>query len=468
MRGALPSQRSRFAVRAGIPCSRMAAGCRWALHWLGNHRPPPQPEPWVPDALRVPLPPRLRPGRRLHHPHRTGRPGGECRGDPRAWHGIATRRGAAVAVFPELALSGYSIDDLLLQDALLDAVETAAATLLDASAAHCGRCWWSARRCATPGGSTTPALVIHRGRLLGVVPKSYLPNYREFYETAPVRLRRWRRGRRASASPGRRRPSAPTLLFAAEDVPGLVLHTEICEDFWVPIPPSGRGGAGRRDGAAEPLGQQRSPSARPRRGGCSASRRSARCLAAYVYAAAGAGESTTDLAWDGQASIFENGALLAETERFPRGDADRDRRCRPRPAAAGAHAAGHLRRQPPQPPRPRPASARIAFRLDPPDGDLGFERPIERFPFVPADPAAARPGLLRGLQHPGRRPDPAAGARRGSSGRDRRLRRPRFDPGADRRGQGDRPAGPAAHRHPRLHPAGLRHQRTTPRAMRTG
>src|SRR3954453_20954651 len=144
-------------------------------------------------------------------------------------------RGTAVAAFPELALSGYSIEDLLLQDALLDAVEAAAAAILDASRAlrpvlvvgaplrHAGRVY-------------NAALVIHRGRLLGVVPKTYLPTYREFYEKRQVAP-----GDGAPAGDirfaGQEAPFASQLLFAAEDIPGLVLHTEICEDFWVPIPP---------------------------------------------------------------------------------------------------------------------------------------------------------------------------------------------------------------------------------------
>src|SRR4051812_19563734 len=291
-------------------------------------------------------------------------------------------RGAAVAVFPELALSGYSIEDLLLQDALLDAVEAAAATLLKASRAlrpvlvvgaplrHAGRVY-------------NTALVIHRGRLLGAVPKTYLPNYREFYER-----RQLAPGDGAPpgdiALAGQSAPFAAALLFEAEDVPGLILHTEICEDFWVPIPPSG---AAALAGATVLLNISGSPitigKAETRRMLCQS--QSARCLAAYLYTAAGAGESTTEVAWDGQAEIWENGALLAETARFPRGaqfalaDVDLDllRQERMRQGTFDDNR------------RNTPAAAsfrRVPFRLDPPDADLGLERPIERFPFVPANP----------------------------------------------------------------------------------
>ncbi|TDH60634.1 NAD(+) synthase [Dankookia rubra] len=291
-------------------------------------------------------------------------------------------RGTAVAAFPELALSGYSIEDLLLQDAVLDAVEAAAATLLEASRIlrpvlvvgaplrHAGRVY-------------NVAMVIHRGRLLGVVPKTYLPTYREFYEKRQVAA-----GDGAPAGDicfaGATAPFATALLFEAEDVPGLILHTEICEDFWVPIPPSGSAALA---GATVLLNISGSPitigKAETRRMLCQS--QSARCLAAYAYTAAGAGESTTEVAWDGQAEIWENGALLAETARFPRGaqyaiaDVDLDllRQERMRQGTFDDNR------------RNTPAAAsfrRIPFRLDPPDADLGLERPIERFPFVPANP----------------------------------------------------------------------------------
>ncbi|MBL6453906.1 NAD(+) synthase [Belnapia sp. T6] len=294
----------------------------------------------------------------------------------------ADTRGAAVAVFPELALSGYSIEDLLLQDALLDAVERAAGDLLEASRTlrpllvvgaplrHAGRVY-------------NTALVIHRGRLLGVVPKTYLPTYREFYEK-----RQLAQGDGAPEGDirlaGQVAPFTAGLIFEAEDVPGLLIHTEICEDFWVPIPPSGPAALA---GATVLLNISGSPitigKAETRRMLCQS--QSARCLAAYAYTAAGAGESTTEVSWDGQAEIWENGALLAETPRFPRdaqmavADIDLDllRQERMRQGTFDDNR------------RNTPAAAgfrRIPFRLDPPMEDIGFARPIERFPFVPAHP----------------------------------------------------------------------------------
>ncbi len=293
-------------------------------------------------------------------------------------------QGAAVAVFPELALSAYALDDLRLADALLDAVEAAAAEVIAASRAllplllvgaplrHQGRVY-------------NAALAIHRGRLLGIVPKTYLPNYREFYEPRQFASGDGWAGA-TTAFAGATVPFGTDLLFACADVPDLIVHAEICEDVWVPVPPSALGALA---GATVLANLSGSPitigKAETRRLLCQS--QSSRCLAAYLYAAAGAGESTTDVAWDGQASIFENGAVLAETERFPDGeriavaDVDLDllRQERMRQGtfddARRVHAAatGGFRR--------------IGFTLAPPAEDLGLKRAVERFPFVPADPA---------------------------------------------------------------------------------
>jgi NAD+ synthase (glutamine-hydrolysing) len=293
-------------------------------------------------------------------------------------------RGVAVAVFPELALSGYAIDDLLLQDALLEAVEREIGVLVEASKnllplffvgaplRHAGRLY-------------NTALAIHRGKLLGVVPKVHLPNYAEFYEHRHF----------ASGSGMERQeirigealaPFGPDLLFAASDVPGLVVHAEICEDFWVPVPPSARAALA---GATVLLNLSASNitigKADTRR--LLGLSQSARCLAAYLYSAAGAGESTTDLAWDGQTSIFENGVTLAESDRFPAGDqlvtADvdldllRHERIRTGTFDDNRRVQGVAYAD----------YRRIGFALEPPATDLGLERSVERFPFVPADPA---------------------------------------------------------------------------------
>ena len=179
-------------------------------------------------------------------------------------------------------------------------------------------------------------------------------------------------------------PFGVDLLFEAEDVPGLVLHAEICEDMWVPVPPSAEAALA---GATVLVNLSGSPitvgRAEDRKLLCRSA--SSRCLAAYVYAAAGLGESTTDLSWDGQAMIYENGVLLAETDRFPLGRRVRGGRRGPRPAAAGADADGHVRRQPAYPSGAHRRLPDGVVRARPADGRPGARRRLERFPFVPAD-----------------------------------------------------------------------------------
>ncbi|MFE8944429.1 NAD(+) synthase [Streptomyces sp. NPDC007856] len=291
--------------------------------------------------------------------------------------------GVAVAVFPELCLSGYAIDDLLLQDALLDDVETALATIVAGSAdllpvlvvgaplRHRDRIF----NCA---------VLVHRGRILGVVPKSYPPNYREFYERRQIAGGDGERGGTIRLG-GADVPFGVDLLFAATDLPGLVLHAEVCEDMWVPVPPSAEAALA---GATVLVNLSGSPitvgRAEDRKLLCRSA--SSRCLSAYVYAAAGLGESTTDLSWDGQTLIYENGELLAETERFPLGeqyavaDVDLDllRQERQRMGTFGDNRRTHAART--------DDFRTVSFELAPPTTtDLGLRRRVERFPFVPAD-----------------------------------------------------------------------------------
>ena len=291
--------------------------------------------------------------------------------------------GVAVAVFPELTLSGYSLDDILMQDSLLDAVEAAVADVVAGSAdllpvlvvgaplRHLHRIY-------------NTAVVIHRGIVLGVAVKSYLPNYREFYERRQVAPGDDMRG--VIRVLGADVPFGPDLLFDAVDIPGLVLHAEICEDMFVPIPPSAQAAlAGATvlanlSGSPVTIGRAEDRKVLARSA-------SARCLAAYVYSAAGEGESSTDLAWDGQTMIYENGRLLAESERFGTGD----RRCvadvdldllRAERLRMGTFDDNRRHHQ-----AGLDSFRRIGFRLDPPAGDIGLRREVERFPFVPSDPA---------------------------------------------------------------------------------
>ena len=288
------------------------------------------------------------------------------------------RQSVALAVFPELGISGYAISDLLQQTTLLDGVEAAIDALIDASNGLLPLLLVGAP-IRHLGALYNCALAIHRGELLGVVPKIHLPNYREFYEPRHFVSGDGTTGEITVA--GHRAPFGTDLLFAAEDFPGLVVHAEICEDVWVPIPPSAEAAlAGATVLANLSASNITIGKAETRRLLCCS--QSARCLAAYLYAAAGAGESTTDLAWDGQASVFENGATLAETERFPAdhaaaiADIDLDllRQERLQMGSFDTNRRRHAR-----------PFRTVAFRLDPPAGDIGFRRRVERFPFVPAD-----------------------------------------------------------------------------------
>ncbi|MCX7588230.1 NAD(+) synthase [Phenylobacterium sp. 58.2.17] len=291
--------------------------------------------------------------------------------------------GVDLMLFPELGLSAYAIDDLLLQDALLQqvrdeivglaaaSIDLAPVLLVGAPLPHNGRVY----NCA---------VAISRGRILGVIPKSFLPNYREYYENrwfapgAGVTGLEMRFGEQIV-------PFGTDVIFEAEDLPDFTFHAELCEDMWSATPPSSQAAlagalilcnlsasnivVGKADDRALLCASQ-----------------SIRCQAAYLYSAAGPGESTTDLAWDGQATIHELGVLLDQTTRFPQNsqlaiadiDVERLRLERMRTATFNnaAVAAGHPERH----------FRRIRFSHHPHYEDVGLRRKIDRFPFVPNDP----------------------------------------------------------------------------------
>ena len=288
----------------------------------------------------------------------------------------------AVAVFPELCLTGYSVDDLFLQDTLLAGVQDAIAEIVAASTELMSVLVVGAP-IAWRSRVYNCAVVIHRGEVLGVAPKAYLPNYREFYE------RRWFAPGDDMADEwmeiaGETVPFGPDLVFTAYDVPGLSMHVEICEDMWVPVPPSARaalaGATVLANLSGSPITVARAEDRR-----LLVRSASARCLAAYVYAAAGQGESTTDLSWDGQTMVYECGDLLGEGERFPDGprrtvvdvDLDRLRQERLRQGSFDDNRRTHDMAD---------GFREVEFALGPPEGDIGLLRKVDRFPFVPDDP----------------------------------------------------------------------------------
>jgi NAD+ synthase (glutamine-hydrolysing) len=293
-------------------------------------------------------------------------------------------RGCDLMLFPELGISAYAIDDLFLQDALLARVEAEIAGLAAASA-ELSPVLVIGAPVRHGGALYNAAVVIHRGKILGIVPKSFLPNYREFYENRWFAPGAGVVGLKAQLA-GQHVPFGTDLVFEATDLADFSFAAEICEDLWSPAPPSTQAALA---GALILLNLSASNivvgKADDRELLCAS--QSMRCMAAYLYSAAGPGESTTDLAWDGQASIHELGKVLAKTERFPTqaqmavADIDVERlrleRMRTPTFNNAAVAAG----------RPEALFRRVRFDCQPTFDDIGLERPLDRFPFVPDDPA---------------------------------------------------------------------------------
>ncbi|MGZ6236647.1 MAG: NAD(+) synthase [Syntrophales bacterium] len=296
----------------------------------------------------------------------------------------ASANNAILALFPELGISAYSNEDLFHQDALLQSVLDGVREILHATRDlniilvigaplrvdfrlfNCG-------------------IVIYRGRILGIAVKSYLPNYREFYE-----------GRQFSPAEGARSkvidicgqenvPFGADILFDVKNIKNFAFFIEICEDVWVPIPPSsyaamaGATVIGNLSASNITVGKSDYRQSL-------ASNQSARCISAYLYAAAGPGESTTDLAWDGHAMIYENGNLLAESERFSwqsqliYGDVDLDRLAqdRMRMNSFGQNASTHRERL--------EKFRKVSFTVIPVEKRILLDREYPRFPYIPADP----------------------------------------------------------------------------------
>lgn len=225
------------------------------------------------------------------------------------WMEQAEAKQSALVVFPELCLTGYTCGDLFLHQTLLDAAETALAKLLKES-----QRWDAVMVVGLPVRNTklyNCAAVLHRGRLLGVVPKTFLPNYAEFYE-----VRHFTSGIRAGGTvrlAGQEAPFGTDLLFACENQSDFTFGVEICEDVWVPVPPSCRL-------ALEGATVIANLSASTQVTGKSAYLRgivgtqSGRCVCGYVYSSSGEGESSTDLVFSGHLMIAENGRILQERQ----------------------------------------------------------------------------------------------------------------------------------------------------------
>lgn len=291
---------------------------------------------------------------------------------------------AALAIFPELGVSGYSIDDLLHQGALLEGVELGLNKIKKASA-NFSTIGVVGAPLSFHGQLFNCAVIIHDGQILGVIPKSYLPNYREFYEK-----RHFVPARNADFNEvplcNQVVPFGSQLIFQAAKMPAFTFHAEICEDVWTPIPPSSfaalAGATILTNLSASNITVGKEDY---RKLLCSS--HSGKCVSAYLYSAAGVGESTTDLAWDGQALIYENGRLLAESDRFEReghitqADVDCEQLLQDRMRltsfgdSKGVHkeAIGQFRK--------------LEFDWKFPNQITNLKRDVERFPYVPSDSA---------------------------------------------------------------------------------
>ena len=293
----------------------------------------------------------------------------------------AAADGAALVAFPELGISAYAIDDLLLQDALLDRVESALAWLA-AESAGLGALLIVGAPLRWGDRLFNCAVVLKDGAVLGVTPKTYLPTYREYYEK-----RHFASGAGIAGASiviaGVAAPFGIDLIYQADSRRDFTVHVEICEDLWAPDPPSVAGAlAGARVLVNLSASDITVGKAAWRDQLCAV--QSSRLAAAYVFSAAGPGESTTDLAWDGQATIHELGEMLACSERFPRdgqfcaADVDLDmlRQERMRLSTWRDAVTANAR-----------AFRTVPFRFEPPKQKLKLRRPLARYPFVPDDPA---------------------------------------------------------------------------------
>jgi NAD+ synthase (glutamine-hydrolysing) len=297
----------------------------------------------------------------------------------------AEREKTVLMLFPELGLTAYSCEDLFHQQALLEGAREALRSILKAS-----------KKLNLVAAVGMPlqvdhllfncAVVLSRGKILGIVPKTFLPNYREFYEYRQFAPASSARSTAVDLFDQKQIPFGERLLFQCDGRQDLAFFVEICEDLWVPIPPSCSAALA---GATIVLNLSASniTIAKDEYRHSLVANQSARCLAAYLYAAAGPGESTTDLAWDGHAMVYENGSLVAESERFHYGsqlvvaELDLERLTQERMRQNSF--AQSIQRQREE----LKDFRRISFEVELPEaGRLLCKRAFERFPYVPSDP----------------------------------------------------------------------------------
>lgn len=298
---------------------------------------------------------------------------------------LVYEQGAQYAVCPELGLTGYSVGDLFFQGVLLEGALAALAELASATA-DWDLLFSVGMPLAVDGSLYNCAVTLHRGKPVAVAPKSYPPNYREFYE-----LRWFQPAANAVAQQvlllGETVPFGNDIVVSPADISGFSLHTDICEDIWVPIPP---GTIAALSGATV-LANLSASNITVGKSGYRrqlVSTSSAKNLAAQLYSAAGFGESTADLAWDGHGLIADRGDIIAETPRFEsQGSsvvADIDLKAlatdRFRQSSWGQNAAqfGRPMREVVLPANAGPPREAAPYRV--------LRRDVERHPYAPRDP----------------------------------------------------------------------------------
>ncbi|HQI24409.1 MAG TPA: NAD(+) synthase [Smithella sp.] len=297
----------------------------------------------------------------------------------------AAQQKAILAVFPEMGLSAYSNEDLFHQDALLQGTLQAIADVKKASA-RINIVMIAGAPLQVDCRLFNCAVVFYRGRILGVAVKSYLPNYREFYEARQFTPADAAFSSKIKLAGQNDIPFGADIIFKIANIKHFSFFIEICEDLWVPVPPSsfaamaGATVIGNLSASNITIGKSEYRQQL-------AANQSARCVSAYLYAAAGPGESTTDLAWDGHAMIHENGNLLAESPRFSQqaqiiySDIDLDRLAqdRMRLTSFSKNAAAHKEKI--------LSFRKTEFDVDVPTGKILLTREYPRFPYIPADPS---------------------------------------------------------------------------------
>jgi NAD+ synthase (glutamine-hydrolysing) len=298
---------------------------------------------------------------------------------------IAASQKALLAIFPELGLSAYSNDDLFHQDALLQGVREAIAEIKKVSG-KLNMIIVAGAPLQVDCRLFNCAVVFYRGQIMGVAVKSYLPNYREFYEARQFTPASAAFSSQIELAGQKNIPFGADIIFKVANIKNFNFFLEICEDLWVPIPPSsfaamaGATVIGNLSASNITIGKSEYRQQL-------AANQSARCVAAYLYAAAGAGESTTDLAWDGHAMIHENGNLLTESPRFSQqaqiiySDIDLDRLAqdRMRLTSFSKNASAHKEKI--------LSFRKVEFDVNIPDGKILLTREYPRFPYIPANPS---------------------------------------------------------------------------------